>query len=263
MASLEDRARANVAAQRAADEEHARNAQRQAFDAAQQRQQQVELETPLRARSVSALTELVQIANNHRVPAFELRRAQLSQQRVRRGTYTRMTYELVTRAWVMAPRARNWGSYTTSLAVTEDARIFEFIGCLDRLGGGRKQRTLYLIYNECAKEFHLGHWFDGRSAVDESLRADSKSSLSAWEINPLNGLATFEYYLRPWDPDDLLATLLSDIGAHTGMVAQRSRDSSYTWAEAMAEAAATAILSGMYSLPPAEGGGDSKAIAEQ
>jgi hypothetical protein len=261
--SLEDRARANVAAQRAADEERARQAQREEHNAAQLRGQQMERETPLRTRSLSALAEFVQLAKTRSVPAFELQRARVVEQRKGwRGTYTRMTYEPIARAWVMTPKARQWGSYSTALAVTEDARIFEFIGCLDRLGGGKKKQTLYLVYNDCAKAFHLGNWWNGRP-IDEQLRVDSGVPLDAWEIDPLKGQATFENYLRPWNPDDLLTTMLSDIGAHAGMVLQQSRDSSYTWAEAMAEVSATAILSGMYNIPRGQGHGDSKAAAEQ
>jgi hypothetical protein len=254
MSSLEDRARANLAAQQQAAEDQARQARQQAHDAAGQLAKQTDREAPLRARSSASLAEYVQLAKTSGIPAFELRRARVAEIRERRRTQSRMTFDLVAQAWMLSPMAREWGSYSTALAVTADMRIIEFIACLDRLGGGRNQQTFYLIYNECAREFHLGSWFTG-TPITEALQSDSDGPLADWVIDPLRGLPRFEWHLKPWDPNDLLRAVL-DLAGIDG------RDDGSTWSELMAEAAATLMLRGMYRLPEGMGGGDTKRVSE-
>ncbi len=258
MGSLEDRARAKVATDQAAAEERARQARQVAHQDAERDARQAQLEEPIRLRAAAALREFLQLVQKYHIPPFELRRARANQRTKRRNVQTRMTYEPIDMAWQLSPAAREWAPSGTSLAVTAGGKIFEFISCRDRMAG-KRPRDIYLIFNECARAFYRGDWWDGRN-IEESLRLDSALPTSSWEVDLLGGLRyprtiaqAYAGNLRPGMAE----------GAMRVPPTSGAASVSKTWTELMVEAAAVAVVSGAYKLPPGGGDGDSTLRSEE
>lgn len=263
MGSLEDRARAKVASDRAAAEELVRREQQKTHEAEQRRAQrlaeQARLEDPLRVHSTAVLTEFLQLVKKYHISPFELRRAQAHQRKRWGDKYiqTRMTYEFIDMAWQLTPAMHELNPRRAAVAVTARGAMFEFLACRDHMGR-KKPRTLYLINNRCAKAFQRGDWWDG-ARIDNFLGADSELPTTAWEIDPLRGPG---YYSSPspWPltDDPFPVTLAGKEQPPTREPAHECK----TWAELAADSAAVTVLSGRYELPSAEGQGDSKRRSE-